>query len=274
MTAGEAGPVYALGADAPERQRLRQQAKELRAHSEALLDRVGAAPGWRAIDLGCGPLGVLDILSERVGPSGSVIGLDYDPVNVAMARDFVGEHRLANVEVMESDARNTGLPESSFDLVHARTLLINLPEPAEVVSEMVRLARPGGWVAAMEPDVRNMVCYPPIPAWDRMQELFEQSYVADGADPLMGRRLSSLLWDAGLVDIGVEPRAEAFPLGHSRRTIRADILRAMRPKLIQRGMAGEQELGEIDTAFRKHLENPRTLLCQSLFMAWGRKPAA
>ena len=66
MTAGEAGPVYALGADAPERQRLRQQAKELKAHSEALLDRVGAAPGWRAIDLGCGPL----------------------------------EHRLANVEVM------------------------------------------------------------------------------------------------------------------------------------------------------------------------------
>ena len=273
MTAGEARPVYALGADAPERQRLRQQAKELRAHSQALLDRVGAAPGWRAIDLGCGPLGVLDILSERVGPGGSVTGLDYDPVNVAMAREFVREHHLANVEVMEGDARNTGLAESSFDLVHTRTLLINLPQPAGVLSEMVRLVRPRGWVAAMEPDVRNTICYPPIPAWDRMQELFEQSYVADGADPLMGRRLSGLLWDAGLVDIDVEPIADSYPLGHSRRAVRADLLRSMRPKIVQRGMAKERELLEIDREVREHLDNPRTLLAQFFFMAWGRKPA-
>jgi hypothetical protein len=31
--------------------------------------------------------------------------------------------------------------------VHARTLLVTIPEPAEVLAEMVRLARPGGWVA-------------------------------------------------------------------------------------------------------------------------------
>jgi ubiquinone/menaquinone biosynthesis C-methylase UbiE len=43
-----------------------------------------------------------------------------------------------------ADARHTGLPSGSFDLVHTRTLLITIPEPAEVVAEMVRLlARDG-----------------------------------------------------------------------------------------------------------------------------------
>ena len=106
-----------------------------------------------------------------------------------------------------------------------------------------------------------------------MQELFEQSYVADGADPLMGRRLAGLLWDAGLVDIGVEPIADAYPLGHSRRTVRADLLRSMRPKLLQRGMAEEHDLLEIDREVRAHLEDPRPLVAQFLLMAWRRKPA-
>lgn len=264
--------VYALGADDLERKRLRQQAQELRSHSEALLDHVGVERGWRVIDLGCGPLGIVDLLSQRVGPQGSVVGLDCDPANVALARDFTSEHRLQNVEVVEGDARHTGLPDSSFDLVHARTLLINLQEPAEVVAEMKRLAKPGGWVAAMEPEATLTICYPPIPAWERMQDIFAGSFRAQGADPQLGRKLSQLLWDAGLTDVGVEPRVEAYPSGNSRRMVRADLLRSMRSKVIERGLATEQELVEIDHQVRAHLQKPQTLLTQMFFMAWGRKP--
>ena len=69
-----------------------------------------------------------------------------------MARAYAGQRGLANVEVVAADARHTGLPSGTFDLVHARTLLVNIPEPAEVVAEMVRLAKPGGWVASQEPE--------------------------------------------------------------------------------------------------------------------------
>jgi ubiquinone/menaquinone biosynthesis C-methylase UbiE len=131
-----------------------------------LLDRAGLGPGQAAADLGCGPVGILSLLAGRVGPADRVTGLEINPGSVALARAFAAEHGLANVEVLQGDARSTGLPSGSFDLVHAPTLLINMAEPAEVVAEMVRLARPGGWVVALEPGTGVSVCYPPHPAWD------------------------------------------------------------------------------------------------------------
>ena len=73
---------------------------------------------------------------------------------------------------------------------------------------MVRLVRPGGWVAAVEPDGGGSVCYPPHPAWDRLSLIYWSSWPPDGADLFIGRRLPELFRQAGLVDIGVEAKAE------------------------------------------------------------------
>ena len=103
-------PVYALGTNPAERERLRRQAEELRDHSAALLDQVGVEPGWSAVDLGCGPRGIVDLLADRVGPEGRVIGLDYNPDSIALAREFAVASRLTNVTFVVGDARRTGLP--------------------------------------------------------------------------------------------------------------------------------------------------------------------
>src|SRR5262249_22056881 len=62
------GQQYLLGHSKLEQQRLRRQAKELHQESAWLFDRLGLRSGGRALDLGCGPQGVLDLLAERVGP--------------------------------------------------------------------------------------------------------------------------------------------------------------------------------------------------------------
>jgi len=139
----DANDVYALGRSPAESVRLVRQADEWATDSKALLGRLALAPGQSAIDLGCGPRGILDLLAERVSPDGRVIGLDANPVHTAMAAEFVAPRALSSVEVITADARHTGLPSSSFDVVHASALLINLPDPSQVVSEMARLARPG-----------------------------------------------------------------------------------------------------------------------------------
>jgi SAM-dependent methyltransferase len=175
---------------------------------------------------------------------------------------------------MTADARSTGLPPGSFDLVHARTLLVNLPEPAVVAAEMVRLARPGGWVASMEPDTEHALCYPPHPAFDRLCEIFTVAFSRNGADPWIGRRVPELFRHAGLEDVEVEAKVQMYPLGNSRRTIRLDLVRSMRSQVVEMGLASIAELDELDTAARVHLDDPRTVVMSGLlFLTWGRKPA-
>jgi SAM-dependent methyltransferase len=166
------------------------------------------------------------------------------------------------------------LAASSFDLVHARTLLINIPDPTSAVAEMARLVKPGGWVAGMEPDMAVQVYHPPHPAWDRLHEIFIAAFRADGADPFIGRRLPELFREAGLTDLGVEARVDLYPPGHSRRTIRVDLVRSMRAKIVARGIASEQELDDLDRSAREHLDDRRTLVLPGVnFQTWARKPA-
>ena len=78
---------------------------------------------------------------------------------------------------------------------------------------------------------------------------------------------------AGITDIGAEARAELYPPGHSRRTIRLDLVRSMRAKIIEHGIASAQELDDLDEALRAHLDDPGTLVIPNLFiLTWGRKP--
>jgi SAM-dependent methyltransferase len=276
--AGAAGPpagtapdhdpnaVYALGSSPGESARLQRQADELAVFNAALLDRADPRPGQSAIDLGCGPRGILDLLAERVSPGGRVVGLDANPAHTAMAAEFAAARGLSGVETMTADARRTGLLAGSFDLVHARTLLVNVPEPADVAAEMMRLARPGGMVASMEPDTEHARCYPRHPAFDRLCEIFTVTFRRNGADPWIGRRVPHLLRQAGLEDVHVEARVQLFPAGNSRRTIMLDLVRSMRPQVLELGLATPAELDEMDAAARAHVLDPDTVA------TWGRTP--
>lgn len=271
----EPNAVYALGSSSGESARLQRQSDELAPESSALLDQIGLRPGDSAIDVGCGPRGVIELLAERVSPGGRVVGLDSDPAHVAMASELVAEQGWTDVEIVLADARSTGLPSDAFDLVHARTVLVTVPDPTEVLAEMVRLARPGGWVASQEPDTENAFCYPPLPAWDRLREIFRASFGRSGADLLVGRRLPELYRQAGLEEIEVVVHAPVYPAAHSRRTILPDLVRSLRPMIIELGLSDERELAELDQAVREHLADPRTLTLAHLFVVtWGRKPAA
>src|SRR5262249_23680104 len=147
--------------------------------------------------------GVLHLLGKRVGPTGSVIGIERSPHFVDLARRFVADLALPQVEVREGDAYDTGLPRASFDGAHMRLVLINVPEPERIVREMVSLVRPGGWVASFEGDFLSHLCDPPLPAWTRLVDAYIAYSAAQGIDLFIGRRTHRLFRDAGVVDINV-----------------------------------------------------------------------
>ena len=105
--------------------------------------------------------------------------------------------------------------------------------------------------------------------------VFDAAFRRNGADPFIGRRLAKLYREAGLEDVGVDARAPVHPAGDSRRTIRLDLVRSMRPMILERGLAEERELDELDRTLREHLADPNTLMMPGLhFLAWGRRPTA
>ena len=104
------------------------------------------------------------------------------------------------------------------------------------------------------------LCYPAHPAWTRMSDIFHAAFSRNGADLLIGRRLTELYREAGLEDIGAEARAGVYRASDSRRTIRPDLVRSMRPMILGIGLADERELNELDRAVREHVDDPHTLV--------------
>src|SRR6516164_1301239 len=113
---------YLLSDSASELERLRLQARVWEPETEAWLDHFGPMAGWHCLDLGCGAMGILGPLSRRAGPSGRIVGVEIDPLQLRAARAFVAETPLANVAILEADAYASPLPAGSFDLTHVRFL--------------------------------------------------------------------------------------------------------------------------------------------------------
>src|SRR6516164_4963578 len=133
------GEQYVLGYRDAELERLKRQRARLASDSSWLFDQLGPLDGARVLEIGCGPHGCLDQLSRRVGPAGSVVGVERSPEAVVLAKKMVASEGLTNVEVLERDARSTGFPRASFDLVTSRLLLVNIPRPEQVIFEAVAL---------------------------------------------------------------------------------------------------------------------------------------
>jgi SAM-dependent methyltransferase len=265
---------YPIARRAGEIERLRVQAAAMEFDAGVMLDRIGVGPGWRCLDLGCGPGGILHLLSPRVGASGRVVGLDADPVLLAAARAWLEALGLGDVDLVEGDAYRSGLTPGAFDLVHVRYLAGTAGQPLDLLREAIRLARPGGVVAFEEPDTDTLGCNPPHPAWDRLKAALQDGFAGVGADTRLGKRLYRLFREAGLQDVRYRP----FLVGVTCREPMADYLPAtiesIRSTLVERGVIGEAELDAALAACRRHLADPDTVSTSFLTaQVWGRKPA-
>jgi SAM-dependent methyltransferase len=190
-----------------------------------------------------------------------------------MATTLLAERGCQQVKVLVGDATATGLVADSFDLAHARLLLIVLPEPQRAVTEMGRLVRPGGVVAVEEVDICSWICEPPHPAWTRLFTAFETVYQEDGKDLRIGRRLTGLLRAAGFADVGVNVQARVNHPGDFHQQLLLVFVQLFWEKIITRGLLQEEELNTLLEQLRLHLADPATLVVSPmLFQAWGHKP--
>lgn len=263
---------YPIARRAGEIERLRIQAAAMEFDAGVMLDRIGVEPGWHCLDLGCGPGGILHLLSARAGSAGRVVGVDADPVMLEAARTWANANQVANVELVEADAYRTGLPRDAFDLVHVRYLAGTAGRPDDLLREAIALARPGGVVAFEEPDVDTLNCHPSHSAWELLKTALQTAFASVGADTRLAKRLYRLFREAGLDDVRYRP----FLVGVTSREPMADFLPAtiesIRTTLIDKGISSEADLDAALAACRGHLADPNTVSTSFLTaQVWGRK---
>ncbi len=263
---------YLLGDSPAEVEHLIAQAEIYTPETEQLLDLIGVEQGTSALDVGCGALGVLHLLRGRVGPRGRVVGLDREPGLLAVARRLASARGL-EVELVEADASSSGLPSEMFDLVHARTVLLNVSNPAAIVAEMARVAKPGGLIALQEPDCSCWVCDPPHPAWEPMRDAVRDAFRRDGKDPDLGRRAGRLLRDAGLEQVHVRATARVTQPGDYYQTFLLTMTALVKEQVLAGHQLSVDQLDTYTAALSDHLNTPGALTCQpTMWQAWGTKP--
>jgi SAM-dependent methyltransferase len=183
-----------------------------------LLDAVGVGPGDAVLDVACGTGVVAATAADRVGPTGTVIGVDLNPGMLAVATA-----RTQRVRWMQADAADLPFPDGTFDRVLCQAGLQYFPDRLDAVREMRRVLRPGGRLAAL--------------VWGALEHSPGFAALATALESIVGpeagavmrapfvfgddrRSLAELLEAAGLVDVAVEARTGEVRFGSVEAFVR------------------------------------------------------
>lgn len=266
--------AYALGGTLTEQQRLIAQAKGLEVHANWLLNHIGVASGQRTVDVGCGPIGILNLLSDRVGRDGVVIGVERESRFFDMAQAELDTRGLQNVKLVKADALHTGLERDSYDFVHERLLLINFPPASQhaLLTEMMALLKPGGTIAVQEFDSASYVCYPEHPSWNILLSIWNDTFHDAGGNEFVGRSIGRQLRSAGVENVSMKVHVEVAKVGEYRRAHLLSLLQSMESSVVASGRITKTELKKHMTALSEHLADPETTLIDKLVVqSWGQK---
>jgi SAM-dependent methyltransferase len=232
------------------------------------LDGLGLGPGWRCWEVGAGGTSVVDHLSERVGPAGHVLATD---INLSWAAG--AGTGASNVEVLEHDVVTGPPPDGPFDLVHARLVLVHVPERDRALATMAAALRPGGvlLVEDADPALQPLSCLeeigPPQELANRIRRGFRALLAERGVDLAYGRTLPRRLRAAGLVQVAADA---AFPVSDPAcNHLETATINLIREQLLDHGIATEDEIAQHlanVTAGMLDLAQPPMISC------WGRRP--
>jgi SAM-dependent methyltransferase len=224
---------------------------------------IGLSSGWRAWEVGAGGTTVPSWIAGQT--NAYVLATDIDT-------SWLTTEQTA-FEVRRHDVGTDPAPEVLFDLVHARLVLVHVPERLEALSTMIAALRPGGWLLLEEadPGLQPLACPDEFGAEQQLANRLKMAFrslMADrGVDLSFGRKLPRLLRSAGLVDVGCDAY---FPMaGPACNELERATVEQIRERLISTNLATAEEI-------EWHLSNVAgdrlDLATSPMVSTWARKP--
>ena len=104
----------------------------------------GILEGMTVVDYGCGPGRYATRFSKRVGPQGKVYAADVQELAIAYVKQQMDAQGLRNIIPVVAHGYATGLPDHSADMVFALDMFFLVSDPAALLAELHRIARPDG----------------------------------------------------------------------------------------------------------------------------------
>jgi arsenite methyltransferase len=108
-----------------------------------LLDHLELRPNQNILDVACGTGFPLFELAQVHGASCQVTGVDIWKQGLERARSKAHTYRSPNVQILEADASQLPFADASFDLIVSNLGVNNFADPAAVLAECFRVAKPG-----------------------------------------------------------------------------------------------------------------------------------
>lgn len=154
-------------------------------------------PGETVLDLGSGA--GLDCLlaAQKVGPEGSVIGVDMTPEMIERAQANAKRVNASNVEFRQGYLENLPVENNSIDVVISNCVINLAPDKSKVFSEIERVLKPGAKLA-----VSDIVTDGPLPAEIKKSLSAWAGCIAGALDV---NEYKSMMEAAGLTDIEIKP---------------------------------------------------------------------
>jgi SAM-dependent methyltransferase len=178
--------------------------RDLRRRRALVHEALGARRGDRVLDVGCGPGFYVHETLERVGPEGTVLGVDSSPQMLALAARRCAGHE--NAGFREGDATAVPVEDESFDRALCVQVLEYVADVPAALAELRRVLRPGGRVLIWDVDWATVSWHSADP--DRMERAM-RAWDAHLSEPSLPRTLAARMRAAGFEDVAVEGHAFA-----------------------------------------------------------------
>jgi SAM-dependent methyltransferase len=245
-------------------QRFRALSELYDASTARYVEHLGIGRGSACLEIGAGGGSIARWLARFVSP-GRVVATDRD----LPAFDVSG---LANLELMKHDIAAESLPAATFDFVHARLVLMHLPDPAMAVARMVRALRPGGWLMVEEFDVPAPTSEPALeggPTILKTSVAFCTAMDRSGVDMRCGRRLPAIVRAHGLVSIGGQGLISLWTSGSAGARLMRSNYVGLRERMIDDGFIHPADF-DLDLARLNDAEF--VAISPTMWSVWGRVP--
>ncbi|WP_411104067.1 class I SAM-dependent methyltransferase [Streptomyces sp. cmx-4-9] len=227
----------------------------------ARLRSLGAGPGWTCLDIGAGTGTVARRLLGEAGVT-EVLAVDRDT-------RFLAERPVRGLTLLAADITSDDFaPGRLFHLVHARFVLMHLPDPEQTVTRLSRLLAPGGVLVVSDAVDLTTDSAPETPYTRAMRAMWQGLRATIGTDVTRVPERHELLRAAGLEPVAAEIYVPPLTAGSAISRFWADTWDRAREAMTGTGLVDD---GRIEEA-RRYLDSPQcTGLSPGMLTAWGWK---